>query len=134
MEAYQFLRHRQLIPPNVSLQETAMPNLTWGELIQLLDDYLKSKTAKAIGVDALVIKADPQACAAAEEISKTLTKQQLSFKEKLIISLAGNDKYVLMKEIDRDRVKGIVYKDFDYEETAKTIIKQAEKIIEIMEA
>jgi hypothetical protein len=54
MEAYQFLRHRQLIPPNVSLQETAMPNLTWGELIQLLDDYLKSKTAKAVGVDALV--------------------------------------------------------------------------------
>jgi len=41
MEAYQFLRHRQLIPPNFSLQETAMPNLTWGELIQLLDDYLK---------------------------------------------------------------------------------------------
>ena len=54
MEAYQFLRHRQLIPPNVSLQETAMPNLTWGELMQLLDDYLKSKTAKAVGVDALV--------------------------------------------------------------------------------
>ena len=47
MEAYEFLKNRQLIPSNISLHETAMPNYTWGDLVQLLDDYLKVNQVEA---------------------------------------------------------------------------------------
>lgn len=47
MEAYEFLRNRQLLSLDTSLHETAMPNYTWGDLIQLLDDYLKINQVEA---------------------------------------------------------------------------------------
>lgn len=46
MEAFEFLRNRQLLSPDQSLHETAMPNYTWGDLIQLLDDYLKANSSQ----------------------------------------------------------------------------------------
>ncbi len=42
MEAYEFLRNRQLFSPNISLHETAVPVWTWGDIIKLLDDYLQA--------------------------------------------------------------------------------------------
>src|SRR5690606_25446794 len=42
---FEFLRNRQLLSPDQSLHETAMPNYTWGDLIQLLDDYLKANSS-----------------------------------------------------------------------------------------